>query len=43
MMILPEYRGLHAALPQDSVQAAEVDHHNIRDDFRDDLRMSAER
>ena len=43
MTILPEYRGLHAALPQDPVQAAEVDHHNVRDDFRDDLRMSANR
>ena len=43
MTILPEYRGLHAALPQDPVQAAAVDHHNVRDDFRDDSRMSAER
>ena len=43
MMILPEYRGLHVALPQDPVQAAGVDHHDARHDFRDDLRMSADR
>jgi hypothetical protein len=43
MTILPEYRGLHAALPQDPVQAAGVDHHDVRHDFRDNLRMSTER